>query len=122
MAVASFLRATLRPPVIWSAFPAGGGGRLRGAFLKAMGLQAGWPDLIVMAPAGHYETRVLGIELKAGKGKLSEAQLGIVERFLGINARIITARSIEEVELALRMSKIPLHVVDRAMVSVARAG
>lgn len=65
-AVAAYLRVALQPPAIWSTFPAGGGGRIRGAKLKAMGLARGWPDILVLYPGGHMLTLVIGIELKHG--------------------------------------------------------
>ena len=105
IAVASFLRHALKPPVVWSAFPAGGGGAIRGAILKAMGLQAGWPDILVMAPGPV----VVGIELKAGAGKQSEQQVRIQNGFMDCNAMYYVARSVEEVEGFLKGAGIPLH-------------
>jgi hypothetical protein len=108
MAVASFLRVALRPPTIWTAFPAGGGGRVRGAQLKAMGLQPGWPDLLVM-----YYTKtaplVVGIELKAGKGKQTPEQKAVESTFNYLGAYYFIARSVDEVEGFLKGVGIPLH-------------
>lgn len=93
------------PDVVWSAFPAGGGGAIRGAILKAMGLQAGWPDILVMAPGPV----VVGIELKAGAGKQSEQQVRIQNGFMDCNAMYYVARSVDEVEGFLKGAGIPLH-------------
>ena len=106
--VAKYLGLALRAPTYWTAFPAGGGGRTRGAFLKAMGLKAGFPDLVVMHPLG-LNTLVVGIELKAGKGKLSEAQLTACEALWAVNARYIECRSLDEVDRCLRRAGIPMH-------------
>lgn len=105
MAVAQFLRVALKPPVIWSAFPAGGGGAIRGAILRGMGLQAGWPDVLVMAPGPI----VVGIELKAGKGKQSEQQIRIQNGFVDCNASYAIARTVNHVEVILRQNDIPVH-------------
>ena len=61
IAVAEHLRHRGNSLWAWTHFPAG---ELRndrtGAKLKAMGLQAGWPDLIFIAPDGRFH----GLELK----------------------------------------------------------
>lgn len=111
MAVAAYLRHALKPPVLWSAFPAGGGGAIRGAILKSMGLQAGWPDVLVMAPGPI----IVGIELKAGKGRQTPQQIEIQNGFVECKATYYVARSVDEVEGFLRGVGIPLSA------SVARA-
>ena len=110
IAVANFLRLALRPPTVWTAFPAGGGGKVRGALLKSMGLKAGWPDIIVLHP---YEltTLVVGIELKAKKGRLSDAQAATCEALWAANARYIECRSLEEVDRCLRRAGVPMHAL-----------
>lgn len=112
MAVADYLALALKPPTIWTAFPAGGGGRVRGAFLKAMGLKAGWPDIVVMAPwdkfDAYHRSLVVGIELKAAKGRLSNAQEGVRSSFVQAGAHWFLARSVDEVEGFLRGVGIPL--------------
>lgn len=107
-AVARYLTAVLRPPVTWTTFPAGGGGLRRGVQLKAMGLRAGMPDLLVLAPAGEY-TMVLGLELKAAKGRLSPEQVEASHAFAAAGAEYRVCRSIDDVESALAMAGIPLH-------------
>jgi hypothetical protein len=69
MAVARFLDLALPDDAVWSAIGHGGGGRLRGAILKSMGVKPGVPDLFVV-----YDCRVMFIELKAGHGTVSPAQ------------------------------------------------
>jgi hypothetical protein len=103
--VADFLRVALRPPTIWTAFPAGGGGRVRGAQLKAMGLQPGWPDLLIIDRGPN----VIGIELKVKKNDQSPAQRMIAQAFKEVQAWYILCRSVEEVEKALRYCKVQLH-------------
>ncbi|MCX7898490.1 MAG: VRR-NUC domain-containing protein [Methylocystis sp.] len=71
MQVAHLLRRTARPEWRWTHFPAGEHRNPRtGAKLKAMGLNPGWPDFLIVAPGGvaHF------LELKREGGGLSEAQ------------------------------------------------
>ena len=104
-AVAQFLRRALRPPTTWTTMPAGGGGRIRGAQLKAMGLQPGWPDIIVLDSGPN----VIGIELKVKKNDQSPAQRMIAQAFKDVQAWYILCRSVEEVEKALRFCKVKLY-------------
>lgn len=116
IAVAAYLRLALKPPTIWTAFPAGGGGRVRGGILKAMGLKAGWPDLLVL----HVEENetsgisralpiVCAIELKAAKGTQSAEQKSVMAAFHAIGAGYAVARRVEDVEIILRQNDIPVH-------------
>lgn len=121
IAVAQYLGHALKPPTIWTAFPAGGGGRIRGAFLKAMGLKAGWPDILVIDPAAtsYHRSLVVGIELKAEKGRMSNSQEAVRASFVAAGAHWYLARSLDEVEGFLRGVGIPLHA--SAGPTVARA-
>lgn len=110
--VAAFLRQALKPPTTWTTMPAGGGGRIRGAQLKAMGLQPGWPDLVVIhrLPArAHVGSIVAGIELKTKKGSQSVEQESVQKEFENAGCLYYVARSLEEVEGFLRGAGIPLH-------------
>jgi hypothetical protein len=112
ISVAAFLRHALKPPTIWTAFPAGGGGRVRGAFLKAMGLQAGWPDLQIIHPLpnrSHYGSLVVGIELKSETGRITNGQEAVRASFVAGGAHWYLARSVDEVEGFLKGVGIPLH-------------
>jgi len=119
IAVAEYLRLALKPPTIWTAFPAGGGGKVRGAFLKAMGLQAGWPDILVVHKftLGDFDefTLLLGVELKAGKGSQSPAQKAVMDSFRALDMGYEVCRSVWDVQLALAHAGIPLYA------TVARA-
>ena len=106
-AVAGYLRHALRSPTIWTAIGHGGGGALRGAILKGMGVQPGWPDILILHPEDHY-TFVLGIELKA-KGSLSPEQKAMVNSFATAGAVLVTCRSIEAVEHYLTLNGVPLY-------------
>ena len=118
MQVARFLKLALREPVFWTTFPAGGGGKTRGAFLKAMGLQAGMPDILIFQPGttlnnGVSFTRLIGLELKAGKGRQSESQKEMAERFEAVGGVYLIARTLDEVEILLRAAGVPVHAKAR---------
>lgn len=114
-AVAAYLRLALRPPVLWTCFPAGGGGKARGGQLKAMGLMPGWPDILVlhnpMDGLGHFGAgpRVVGIELKSAKGVQSAEQKNVQAAFKSCRAAYAIARRVEDVEVILRQNDVPLY-------------
>lgn len=110
LAVARFLRIALRPPTTWTTFPSGGGGRIRGAQLKAAGLAKGWPDLLVLHPAPNGGGPILlGLELKAKGGRISPEQRSIMAAFHECRAWYVLCRSVEEVERACRYVGVPLR-------------
>lgn len=119
-AVADFLRVALKPPTIWTTIGHGGGGRVRGAMLKAAGVQPGWPDIVVIAPRwrkNHHNpngrtisgTRVIGIELKALRGRTSPEQDAVASSFIGVGSVYEVCKSVEQVEGALRYWGFDLH-------------
>jgi len=108
--VADYLRRALKPPTIWTTIGHGGGGRIRGAQLKAMGVQRGWPDIIVMTPdENNLCANVVGIELKTPKGTLSPEQKVMHAAFKSTWAWYFKATSVEQVETFLHAAKVPLH-------------
>ena len=111
-AVASWLRHAVRPPTFWTTFPAGGGGRVRGAQLKAAGLVAGFPDLILLHPVAKAGSEcgcwLIGIELKAPKGRQSPEQKAVEHAFEQAGGFYHIARSVEDVEEILRGAGVPL--------------
>lgn len=109
-AVAAYLRLALKPPTIWTTIGHGGGGKIRGAKLKAMGVQKGWPDILVMTPSGSVgDTRVVGLELKAKRGRMTPEQIALREAFMGTWAWYFKATSVEQVETFLHAAGVPLH-------------
>lgn len=103
LAVAQYLDAVLLPPTWWSTIPLGGGGRIRGAQLKARGVKAGIPDILIL-----HEGRLYGLELKVGYGKQSLIQLSTEHEMLMAGlAGSDVAKSIEEVSWALAEWGIP---------------
>jgi hypothetical protein len=114
ISVAAFLRHALKHPTWWSAIGHGGGGRVRGAILKAMGVKAGVPDVLVMHPVGSVVRSangcwLIGVELKSEKGRLSTAQVLSKQAFEDAGGIYYVARSVDEVEGFLKGVGIPLH-------------
>lgn len=92
-AVAAYLDLALPPEVAWTTMPAGGGGRVRGAKLKAAGLKRGWPDVQLV-----YQGRYIGIELKSGSGRLTSEQRATHKRLTLAGGLVYTATSLAAVE------------------------
>jgi len=70
----------------------------RGAKLKRLGVLAGVPDLVFVLANGQ----VRFIELKAGRGRLTDKQAEFFEAALILATPCATARSVEEVAAILR--------------------
>ena len=96
-AVAEYLDVVIRPPFTWTTIAHGGGGRVRGAKLKAMGLKKGWPDLLILGPG----PTLLGIELKTVAGRQTPEQREIEAAFHQCKAWYVLCRSVEEVARAV---------------------
>lgn len=107
IAAAKYLAWALRPPTWWTTFPAGGGGSARGAFLKAMGLKAGVPDILIFHPVGDA-TRVVAPELKAARGRLSPGQLETICAMGDANVSGGPCHSIEDLAALIQRAGIPL--------------
>lgn len=104
--VADYLRAVLdSSQVEWTTFPAGGGGRVRGAMLKAAGLLAGWPD-IQLVPRGRC---LCLIELKAEGKYPTPEQRALHERLRSLGCLVAVCRSVDEVEGVLKAWMIPMR-------------
>ncbi len=69
MVAARYLDLALPEDAVWTTIPAGGGGKVRGARIKAMGYKPGWPDLQIV-----YRGQLICIELKSEEGRLSPRQ------------------------------------------------
>lgn len=105
-AVADYLRLALPEGVLWTHLPFGEARpKATAGRLKAMGVQPGWPDFVIMpslrvisaVPAGP-----IFIELKAVEGRLSKAQQIWHDQAKKLGYWVHIARSIEEVEGILR--------------------
>lgn len=102
-AVMGFLAVALPPHSANTTFPAGGGGRVRGAMLKKIGLDPGWPDIQII-----YDGQYYGVELKNHVGRISDAQARAHEAIRDAGGCVCVCRSVREVELFLREHGIPL--------------
>lgn len=93
------------PEAYLTAFPAGGGGALRGVLLKHMGLIPGFPDLLLI-----YRGEAYGMELKAEGGRLEPEQIAAHEALgrAGMDVRVV--RSLDDAIETLREWKIPLRI------------
>ena len=89
--IVEMLRKKLKKKVLFTAFPAGGGGRVRGAKLKKAGLQAGWPDIQFIYQGAYY-----GLEIKTTTGRLSPAQIDLHKRLTDDGCSVAVARSVSD--------------------------
>jgi hypothetical protein len=87
------------------AHPANGGYRTRGeaGILKALGLVAGVPDLLLWLPDG----RTCAVELKAGSKPLTAPQLRWHDTMAALGHEVHVCRSIDDLEAVLRSHGVP---------------
>ena len=71
---------------------------------KSMGVRRGVPDLLLWTPFG----RSFGIELKAGRGTLSDAQVLWRSTLESLGHRVYVCWSLDEVEAVLRVERVPV--------------
>jgi VRR-NUC domain len=105
-ALADHLRARAAAGTYWF-HPANGGARtaIEGAILKACGVRAGTPDLILIKDGRTY-----GLELKATNGRVSPAQAQAHQDMKAAGAEVAVAR-----KFCRRISASPLPIVSRAL-------
>jgi hypothetical protein len=104
--VADYLSVALKPPAWWSTFPAGGGGAIRGAMLKRVGLKTGVPDILIIVRG-----KAFWIELKSHRGTLSPEQLLAHPILVTAGCPVATCRTLAEVQLALEGWGVPTREV-----------
>lgn len=81
------------PQLLYWHTPNGGArSSVEGAIFKAMGVKAGVPDLAVILPNGLAAF----VELKAGKGSLTESQKAFRDRVQKLGCPWAEVRSLEE--------------------------
>ena len=104
-AVMQFLNVALPPDGVAFAVPNGGKRHAReAARMRGMGVKAGIPDIAIC-----LRGRALFIELKAKRGIQSVAQREMQQKLEYCGAVVCLARSVEEVEAALRRWAVPLR-------------
>lgn len=109
--VAEFLDWILMPPALWTTIPAGWTAMNKGAAgrLKACGLKAGLPDLMVF-----YNGLAIGIELKTDKGIVSAIQREMFNKLQAAGVTVSICRSVDDVEETLRTYSIPMRKFSHA--------
>jgi VRR-NUC domain len=114
-AVAEFLRLCVPPPPAgpWWTHPHGEGRRSKtdAGLAKAMGQQAGTPDLIFCSNG-----RFLAVELKAPDGRLSPAQEFTHASIRAAGGVVMVCRSLDDVVTVLTAIGVPVraHLDQRA--------
>jgi hypothetical protein len=96
-AVVAHLRARAEPGVFfWSTPNEGKRGFVAAAALKASGLTAGIPDLLILKEGNLY-----AIEFKAPGGRLTPSQRLVLDRLRACGAMAVVAFSIDEALVTL---------------------
>lgn len=96
-AVVAHLRLRAEPKVFfWSTPNEGKRGLINGAALKAAGMTAGVPDLLILK-----DGRLHALELKAPGGRLTPSQRGVIQRMIDCGAQAAVAFSIDEALVTL---------------------
>ncbi len=72
---------------------------------KSMGLRAGTPDIVMC-----WKGRLVGIELKAGRGRLSLAQIETHDAITLAGGVVTTCRTLDEVAALLATLGVPSRV------------
>ena len=100
-----FMRWALPDDAVFYHVPNGGlRSRKVAQRLSGLGVVAGVPDLAVV-----HKGHAIFIELKAGRGTLSAAQRTMVRKLIYCGADVICARTLPDVEAALRDAGVPLR-------------
>lgn len=110
-AVAAYLKVALPGACYWTSIPNQRGTRKRFemGILKALGVKAGAPDIILC-----WDGRFIGIELKAPGGKLSDNQESTSDSITLAGGVYTVARSVDDVDGFLRIIGVPLRASLRA--------
>lgn len=116
LAVAELLDWVLRMPTFWTTFPAGYGklGKGMAGKLKAKGLKAGMPDILIFHPVPPHinNSHVVGLELKAGRNTTSSAQRNTHQLLWAAGVKVYTIRNLNDVLAALLAENIPFKQIE----------
>ena len=114
VAVAELLDICLKPPdTFYTTFPAGYG-RLSIATsgrLKAKGMKAGMPDILIFHRFGHNISHVIGLELKVRGNSTSSAQRTTHALLQAVGVKTYMIRKATDVTRALHDAGIPYRNV-----------
>ncbi len=107
VAVARYLTVALRPPVWWSSIEhASKLGKVAAGMRRARGVKPGIPDVVILWPESG-RTRMLGIELKSPTGSQSPVQKDVETAWAACHVPVVVCRSLQEVETALTIWRVP---------------
>lgn len=106
---AKILDRILLPHVLWTAIGHGGGGALRGAILKGMGVKPGVPDAVIFWKDGPEGAQVLWLEFKAPKGTWSVEQKRWSVNALNCGHYYAIIKSVDELIAALQQYAVPIR-------------
>ena len=109
--VARYLDRALPQGFFHTCFPAGGGGYIRGAQLKARGLKPGLPDHVVFSPGDPGET--LWLELKSKTGSLSAEQRRVHQILERLGHTVAVVKTLDQVEIVLAYFILPYKLCAR---------
>lgn len=91
------------PKVLCFHVPNGGKrSKVEAGIFKAMGVMPGVADLLLFWNHS-YSPQMAAIELKAGKGKLTEHQEEFARRWMVLGGKWVCAKSIDDVEAYLKL-------------------
>lgn len=92
VAVADLLARNARAGVVWWHTPNGGSrNRIEAARMKALGVKAGVPDLLLLIDGTLH-----ALELKAAKGRVSAEQTAMLSSLSAAGAIVGVARSVSD--------------------------
>jgi hypothetical protein len=114
VSVAGLLDVCLKPPdAFYTTFPAGYGklSKAMSGRLKAKGMKAGMPDILVFYRRSHETSQVIGLELKVKGNSTSAAQRATHALLQAVGIKTYTIRSLDGVISALHNAGIPYRSV-----------
>jgi hypothetical protein len=107
--VAELLDWVLRPPALYTTFPAGWGKLTKGTAgrLYASGLKRGYPDIVIHPGGG----RTIGIELKSPTGSLTTVQRDMHAKLNAAGIPVYVCRCTADVIAVLNRENVPFRYV-----------
>ena len=97
MTVAEYLDLALPQNCVWTTFPAGGGGAVRGKILKAMGLKPDWPDIQILIATSWPSPQFVCLELKAPKKYATASQRDCHEAIRKVGGHVFVVKTLTEI-------------------------
>ena len=104
--IVTFLELALTPPDFYTTFPSGGGGKVRGALLKSLGLKTGVGDILLIKA---FSGRAYWLEVKPGKLKAKDYQKAMHIRLALAGSETAVVHNIVETHDALVAWGFPLR-------------